>query len=146
MKLNVYRLCRPRRACLPSDRLVKSSVSVALRRARFGEVNVIFCSAKAIIALNRRYLKKNRITDVIAFNLGADSRQSRALGEIYVCVPQGQAQAAEYGNSPRLELLTLCVHGALHLAGMDDATASERRRMDKAAARIVSFVSSQRGR
>ena len=139
MKVNVFRLCRPRKCRFPSQALISRAVELALGRAAGGrEVNVIFCGAAKIISLNRAFLGKNRITDVIAFGYGGPAEKNGLpCGDIYVCVPQGERQAAAYGNSRQDELLTLCVHGALHLSGMDDATPAQRARMDKAASRVI---------
>jgi len=147
MTVNVFRKCSS--PALPSVAAVKKTVARALLRSKCAgrEVNVVFCGAKGIISLNRRFLGKNRITDVIAFAYGPAPRcAGLPFGDIYVCVPQGVRQAALYGNSPRRELLTLCAHGALHLSGMDDATPAERRRMDAAAERILKETAPQRGR
>ncbi|NLO91161.1 MAG: rRNA maturation RNase YbeY [Elusimicrobia bacterium] len=139
MKVNIFRLVRPRKCRLPSGALVSRAVGLALGRAARGrEVNVIFCGAAKIISLNRDFLGKNRITDVIAFGYSGEAAGAGLpCGDIYVCVPQGERQAAAYGNSGQEELLTLCVHGALHLSGMDDATPAQRAAMDRAAQRVI---------
>lgn len=147
VKVSVFRQCRS--GALPSDAAVKKAVARALARAKCGgrTVSVVFCGAKSIVALNRRFLNKNRITDVIAFAYGpVPHGADLPFGDIYVCVPQGEKQAVLYGNSPRRELLTLCVHGALHLSGMYDATPKQRRRMDAAAERVLASAALQRGR
>ena len=41
------------------------------------------------------------------------------------------------GHSPLTELLVLSLHGALHLAGMDDATPALRRRMNERTAALL---------
>jgi len=41
------------------------------------------------------------------------------------------------GHSQLTELLVLAAHGALHLAGMDDATPAQRRRMNLRTAALL---------
>lgn len=100
-------------------------------------VNLILTDGPGIKALNRRFLGKNRLTDVIAFNLPEAPVPGSPWGEIYVCVPVAARQAKAMGHSPLTELLVLAVHGALHLAGMDDATPAERGRMNRKTAALL---------
>jgi probable rRNA maturation factor len=100
-------------------------------------VNLIYTDGPGIKALNRRFLGKDRLTDVIAFNLPPAPVPGAVRGEIYVCVPVAARQARAMGHSLLTELLVLTAHGALHLAGMDDATPALRRRMNERTAAIL---------
>ncbi len=93
-------------------------------------VNLVFTGGPGIKALNRRFLKKARLTDVIAFNFPRSPVPGADWGEIYVCVPVAAKQARSMGHSLLTELLILAAHGALHLSGMDDGKAAERRAMN----------------
>ncbi|MCM2268360.1 MAG: rRNA maturation RNase YbeY [Elusimicrobiales bacterium] len=101
------------------------------------EVNLVFTGGPGIKALNRRFLFKNRLTDVIAFNLPPAPLPGAAWGEIYVCVPVAARQARNMGHCLFTELLVLSVHGALHLAGLDDSTPALRRRMNEKTAALL---------
>ena len=100
-------------------------------------VNLVFTGDAGIKALNRRFLKKNRLTDVIAFNYPPSPAPGAVWGEIYICLPQAARQAAAMGHSLMTELLVLVTHGALHLAGMDDATAQARAGMNAKTALLL---------
>ena len=50
-------------------------------------------------------------------------------GEIYISVDRAREQAAEFGVGVHDEVERLAIHGALHLAGYDDATAAGREEM-----------------
>ncbi len=76
-------------------------------------VNVVFVSNRYIHQLNRRFLGRDRPTDVLSFPLG-----SPLLGEVYVSREQARLQARQYGVSYRTELLRLVRHGLLHLCGL----------------------------
>jgi len=80
--------------------------------------------------LNRRFLGKDRPTDVLSFpERGPGGR----LGEIAISVERATAQARRYGHSMLQELRILMLHGVLHLTGMDHET--DGGRMARAEAR-----------
>jgi rRNA maturation RNase YbeY len=94
-------------------------------------VNLVLTGGPGIKALNRRFLGKDRLTDVIAFNFPPSPAPGADWGEIYICLPAAARQARALGHSLLTELLVLAVHGALHLAGMDDGTPARRRAMNR---------------
>lgn len=100
-------------------------------------VNLIITGGPDIKALNRRFLKHDRLTDVIAFNYPPSPAPGAVWGEVYVCLPVARRQAAALGHSLVTELLVLAAHGALHLAGMDDATPQARAKMNGKTAQIL---------
>ncbi len=93
-------------------------------------VNLIVTGGAGIKALNRRFLGKDRLTDVIAFNFPPSGLPGADWGEIYVCLPAAARQARAMGHSLAAELLVLAAHGALHLSGMEDDTPRKRRAMN----------------
>ena len=101
------------------------------------QVNLIFTDGPGIKALNRRFLGKNRLTDVIAFNFPPSPVPGAEWGEIYICLPVAARQARAMGHSLPTELLVLAAHGALHLAGMEDDTPAKRRVMNLKTAALL---------
>ncbi|HEX7765641.1 MAG TPA: rRNA maturation RNase YbeY [Nitrospira sp.] len=83
--------------------------------------------------LNRRYRKKDRTTDVLAFAMRESaSPVSALLGDVVISVPMAQRQAKEGGRSFSEELTWLLVHGVLHLCGYDhERSDAEARRMKR---------------
>ena len=70
--------------------------------------------------LNRTYRNRDYATDVLAFP--ADPLKGQMdpfLGDVVICLPTAQVQAATFGNTPDQELLRLLIHGILHLLGYD---------------------------
>jgi probable rRNA maturation factor len=123
---------------------IKSSGTVLARAAALGlgrfrrkPVNIVYTGGPAIKKLNKAFLGKDRLTDVIAFNLPPAPVPGSPWGEIYICVPVAARQAKAMGHSLLTELLVLTVHGALHLAGMDDSTPALRRAMNVKTAAIL---------
>lgn len=95
--------------------------------------SVIFVDNDYIKALNREYRGIDRITDVITFALEDETDmpklELRLLGDIYICYPRAQEQAATYGHSLERELCFLAVHGFLHLLGYDHMDPEEEKEM-----------------
>jgi probable rRNA maturation factor len=61
-----------------------------------------------------------------------------AFGDIFVCYPVARKKAKDFNHTILQEMLMYCVHGALHLSGMDDHTPPQRAEMDKQAEKIIS--------
>ncbi|MDD2805994.1 MAG: rRNA maturation RNase YbeY [Elusimicrobiales bacterium] len=116
---------------------LKRAAALALGRRARRQVNIIYTGGPAIKKLNRRFLAKDRLTDVIAFNLPPAPVPGAPWGEIYICVPVAARQARALGHSLLTELLVLTAHGALHLAGWDDAAPAQRRRMNARTAALL---------
>lgn len=66
-------------------------------------------------ALNRRFRKKNRATDVLSFR----SQAPGVAGDIAISLEIAAANAAELGHDLATEVKILILHGMLHLAGFD---------------------------
>jgi probable rRNA maturation factor len=98
-------------------------------RADGAELSLVLVSDRRIRALNRRYRKKDRPTDVLAFPLGGQiyfpprkinlSPFPVLLGDVVISVPTARRHAADLGHGLREELRRLLVHGVLHLLGYD---------------------------
>ena len=84
------------------------------------EVSLSFVGERAIRTLNRRFMKKDRATDVLSFPLGEKGPDGRFyLGDIVIAVPVAFRQARSKGHSLDRELRLLAIHGFLHLLGFD---------------------------
>ncbi len=95
-----------------------------------GTVSVVFLGRDQMRRLNRRWFRRNRLTDVIAFPLGGPCAPGDDLaGEVFVCPARALAQARESAENPAVEILRLVIHGVLHLLGRTDAAERDRREM-----------------
>ena len=78
--------------------------------------------------LNRRFRKKDDVTDVLSFPADAGDR----LGEIAISFDRAREQAADCGHSVEDEVRGLMLHGVLHLVGMDhERDGGEMRRVEQ---------------
>jgi len=110
------------RSALDASRVVLDSGVV--RRAssvmRQCAVNVVLIGNRRMRELNRRYLKRDRPTDVLSFPLGVEEPGGKELllGEVYVSRDQARIQARENRVSYHSEVKRLVLHGVLHLLGL----------------------------
>lgn len=86
--------------------------------------------------LNRQFRDQDKATNVLSFPVvdgistklpGADVR---ALGDIVICGPLVEREAAEQHKDPASHWAHLLVHGALHLLGYDHETEIEAQQME----------------
>lgn len=84
------------------------------------EISLSFVGERAIQTLNRKFMKKNKPTDVLSFPLGEKAPDGKFyLGDIVIAVPVAFGQAKAKGHSLDRELRLLAIHGFLHLLGYD---------------------------
>ena len=87
-----------------------------------GSVNVLVTSSTAVRALNLRFRRKDKATDVLSFpaEVPPKHQQSRTrAGDIAISADIAAKNAASLGHSAAVELKILTLHGILHLAGFD---------------------------
>lgn len=85
-----------------------------------GNINFIFCSDRFLLKMNKRYLGKSTLTDVIAFNTEEDS--GIVEGDIFISRERVLENSRQYKQKFLKELSRVMVHGVLHLAGWEDDT------------------------
>lgn len=105
------------------------------------ELSIVIGDDEWIQELNRKYRKKDRPTDVLAFP--QDTGPAGAgplLGDVAVSAETAARQAEEVGHSLEDELALLVTHGILHLTGWTDETAAKRRRMMQRAQALLGKV------
>lgn len=84
------------------------------------ELSVELVGDPRIRQLNREYREQDRPTDVLAFPMReSDNPYPTLLGDVVIAVPTALRQANEAGRSLDAEVVTLLVHGVLHLCGYD---------------------------
>ena len=102
--------------------------TIAGEGARVGEVGIVLAGDAELRALNRRWRRIDRATDVLSFAYhGATARS--ISGDLVISMDRVAAQARRYRVTRGRELARLAVHGALHLAGRDHQRPAARRDM-----------------
>lgn len=134
MKVQVFRAgLLPASARKPAA--IRQAVLAALKIEKAkdrGELNVIILERKRMREMNRMFLSHGHDTDVIAFRYDPDRRKPDApFGDVYISAYMACLQAKQLKHTVLEEVLTLAVHGTLHLLGYDDHTLRQRRAMFK---------------
>jgi len=91
------------------------------------EVSLTCLPDEEIRQMNREYLGRDALTDVLAFPL-AD--EGGLVGDIYIAPGVVRDNAAEHGERPADELLRVAIHGALHVLGHDHPAGEGREQSD----------------
>lgn len=90
------------------------------------EVTLALVNDSPMRSLNRRFLNKDRPTDVLSFPVresGPDGKYY--LGDIIISVPYAVRQSRGLGHSLQDELEFLTIHGLLHLKGFEHGAGLE---------------------
>ncbi len=100
-------------------------------------LSIILVRPWRIKELNKRYRKENRITDVLSFGQGLNSKRLKfpslpneyfELGDVVICLSQVKKNARKFGLSFKKELVLVLIHGILHLLGYDHEKSNKEAR------------------
>ena len=104
-------------------------------------VSLGFVGAPEIKKMNRLYRGKSKVTDVLSFADGElVTLDTVSLGEIIICYPQAVVQAKEHRQTIAREIVTLFLHGLLHLLGFDHEEVTEAEVMEELEAVILKKI------
>lgn len=96
------------------------------------EISLVLVGEAKIKALNKKYLNRDRVTDVLSFE---------DLNEIFICLPQAKRQSKLLKTPLKSELMRLLVHGIVHLKGYEhEKSAKEAERMLKVEEKILEKI------
>ena len=86
-----------------------------------GVVNVLVTNSLELRALNRRFRRADKATDVLSFPAPQVERTKGMLvaGDVAISADIARENAARLGHSVADEVKILALHGILHLAGFD---------------------------
>lgn len=117
---------------------VASLETVILKKFKIKKlISIALVTSEEIKTFNRVYRQKNKVTDVLSFNLDNDL----VLGEVVICLDQLKKQAQEKNKTIKAELQLLTVHGILHLLGYDHErshqAAQKQEKMEKSILQLL---------
>lgn len=90
------------------------------------EISVIITSDDYIARLNREYLDRDQVTDVLCFPYSTGKHYA---SDIFISVERANEQAKGLRHSVEDEIIFLVSHGLLHLFGWKDDTERNRKKM-----------------
>ena len=97
----------------------------------FSFVEVVFVDEKEIVRINKEFLERDYVTDIISFRYDEDESNQEIEGTLYCCAQRIQEQSKEFSDSAKEEFLRVIVHGLIHLVGYDDQTPEEKAEMTR---------------
>ncbi|GAB6846655.1 rRNA maturation RNase YbeY [Paraburkholderia kururiensis] len=111
--------------------LPRATVANWVKAALFAdaELTVRFVDAEEGRTLNRTYRGKDYATNVLTFAY-AQSEADPVTGDLILCCPVVEREAAEQGKPLAAHYAHLLVHGALHAQGYDHETDDEAEEME----------------
>ena len=123
---------------------IKKLILALIRKEKrkAGDISFIFCNDQFLLALNKKFLKHDTLTDVITFDYtsppGPLSLKRRGgsepvaiRGEIFISISRVKENAKTFGVLFENELRRVMIHGVLHLCGYKDKTAAQKKEMRK---------------
>lgn len=102
-------------------------------KEKAGKINFIFSNDKFLHALNKKFLKQNMLTDIIAFQYSFPE----ITADIYISIPRVKENAKKFNVSFENELHRVMIHGILHLCGYKDKKKQDKNKMNKAENRYL---------
>lgn len=112
-----------------SKRITKIIEKVIMMESKIpGDLYFIITNDKTLLKINREFLKRNSLTDVIAFEY---SEGKTVKGEIYISKETVKRNAYNYKVSLDEEMLRVMIHGTLHICGYNDRNNEEKSVMRK---------------
>ncbi len=112
----------------PEKRAIKYAEKIlSIVRYKKSAVCILFVDDAGIKRLNKKYRKKNKATDVLAFE----------TGDIAISAETAEKNSRRFGSTPDEELKLYMIHGILHLSGYDDTSPSKKKEMRKMERRIL---------
>ena len=103
------------------------------------DFSILFTDNKKIAALNLKCFGKNGPTNVISFSY-LDGFQCEVLGDLIISVEQAEKEALEAGLPFYERLISLIIHGLLHVLGFDHEKGAEARRMRYRENKLLTYV------
>ena len=110
------------------------------QQVNFAFVEVVFVDEKEIVRINKEFLERDYVTDIISFRYDEDTSNMEIEGTLYCCASRISEQASEFNQPPNREFLRIIVHGLLHLCGYEDATPDEKKEMTRLEDHFLSLI------
>lgn len=94
---------------------------------KLSELNYIFCSDDYLLQINQQYLDHDTYTDIVTFD--NSEQEGVIVSDIFISIPRIKENAEKFKVSVVDELHRVLIHGALHLLGYKDKSASDKKKM-----------------
>lgn len=92
-------------------------------------LELVYVTEENIIKINREFLDRAYVTDIISFRYDEDKTNAAIEGTLYCCAPRIQEQSEEFAESEEQEFKRIFIHGLLHLIGYEDGSKEQKKKM-----------------
>ena len=106
------------------------------------EVTIVLDSNKKLRELKKLYLDIDESTDVLSFKMGENNPETGVyyLGDVVISLEKAIIQASEKKIPVELEVVTLFVHGLLHLLNYGHSNDIDAEKMQKKQSLVLNFI------
>ena len=98
--------------------------SISQEKQNTGVLNIIFCTDEYLLDLNQRFLHRETLTDVIAFDYREN--EDEVSGDIFISAERAEENALRFDQSFEFEIFRLIIHGVLHLLSYSDKSSADQ--------------------
>jgi len=110
------------------------------------ELSILIVDDPQIAILNKKYLRRNGPTNVIAFPMRTEQFSNinpELLGDVVISIETAEKEGKSIGISMEERFTQLLVHGILHLLGYDhEKSKQEADKMEKKSEEILKLIES----
>lgn len=124
---------------LPTKKQFQGWINATLPKSKQNsEITIRIVDNKEITTLNRKYRKKNKVTNIISFPFEAPKGiKADILGDLVICATQLRKEAIENKKTFISHWAHLAIHGTLHLLGHDHQNDKDAIKMEKLETKIL---------
>lgn len=104
---------------------LKSFLSNLIKKenSHIDTLNIIFCSDRYLLEINKNYLQHDYYTDIITFELPHDSQKTV---ELYISIDRIKQNSIDFQSTIKNELHRVIFHGILHICGFSDKKTKDK--------------------
>ena len=127
----------------PNDSQIKEWVNLTLSSHKIlaRQLGLCIVDKKKIHILNKKYLNKDRATNVLSFPFEAPNGiKIDYLGDIFICPTIIREEAKIYNKLFNHHFCHMLVHAILHLLGFDHKNNRQEKSMQKQEIKILSKI------
>ena len=123
---------------LPVHEQLKLWANKALQGDALAHIGIRIVDENESQNLNHQYRGKNRSTNVLSFPVELpDDLEESILGDLVICAPVVEKEAAEQNKSSEEHWAHMVIHGVLHLHGFDHTTDEQADEMEALAIKYL---------
>jgi rRNA maturation RNase YbeY len=88
-----------------------------------GQINIVFTSDSNVLELNKKYLSRDYLTDIITFDY---TENQIVAGDLFISITRVKENSERFDVTFHMELKRVIVHGIMHLLGYGDRNEKEK--------------------